>query len=79
MILQFTIPSGTELLVILVIVVLLFGASRIPKLARSTGQAMGEFRRGRVEVEEELEQMEEPGDESESEDGQATEGNREQT
>jgi sec-independent protein translocase protein TatA len=35
---------------------LLFGANKIPKLARSTGQAMGEFKRGREEIEEELQE-----------------------
>ena len=35
----------------------LFGANKIPKLARSTGQAMGEFRKGREQVEEELKDM----------------------
>jgi sec-independent protein translocase protein TatA len=48
-----------EMVVILLIAVLLFGANKIPKLARSTGQAMGEFQKGRQQVEEELEQMEE--------------------
>jgi len=54
-----------ELLVILLIAVLLFGANKIPKLARSTGEAMGEFQKGREEVEQELEEMREgatPGD-----------------
>lgn len=51
------IPGGTELVVILLIAVLLFGANKIPKLARSTGQAMGEFQKGRQQVEEELEAM----------------------
>jgi sec-independent protein translocase protein TatA len=46
-----------EMVVILLIAVLLFGANKIPKLARSTGQAMGEFQRGREEVEQELEEM----------------------
>lgn len=57
--LQFGIPGGMELVIILLLVVLLFGASKIPKLARSTGQAMGEFRRGREEIEDELESIEE--------------------
>jgi len=47
-------PGGPELLIVLAVVVLLFGANKIPKLARSTGQAMGEFRRGREEIETEL-------------------------
>ncbi|WP_436910597.1 Sec-independent protein translocase subunit TatA/TatB [Halosimplex marinum] len=50
-------PGGTELIVILLIAVLLFGANKIPKLARSTGQAMGEFQKGREQVEQELEEM----------------------
>jgi TatA/E family protein of Tat protein translocase len=40
------IPQGGELLVILVILLLLFGASRLPKLARSMGQAGKEFKQG---------------------------------
>ena len=35
-----------ELLVILLIVLLLFGASRLPKLARSLGEAKREFEHG---------------------------------
>lgn len=35
-----------ELLIILVIVFLLFGASRLPKLARSMGQGITEFKKG---------------------------------
>ena len=36
----------TELLIILFIVLLVFGGSKLPKLARSMGQASKEFRRG---------------------------------
>lgn len=51
------IPGGPEMIVILLVLVLLFGANKIPKLARSTGQAMGEFQKGRQELNEELEEM----------------------
>ncbi len=36
----------TELIVILVIVLLLFGGAKLPKLARSLGQAKNEFEAG---------------------------------
>jgi sec-independent protein translocase protein TatA len=36
----------TELLIVLGIVLLLFGSSQLPKLARSMGQASKEFRKG---------------------------------
>jgi sec-independent protein translocase protein TatA len=38
--------GGTELLFLLAILLLLFGAKRIPSLARSLGSGLGEFRRG---------------------------------
>ncbi|GAB3698158.1 Sec-independent protein translocase subunit TatA/TatB [Halorubrum pallidum] len=60
------IPAGPELLIILLVLVLLFGANKIPKLARSTGQAMGEFKKGREEVEDELSQMQGDDDETDS-------------
>jgi sec-independent protein translocase protein TatA len=59
------VPGGMELAVILLIAVLLFGANKIPKLARSTGEAMGEFKKGREEVETELAEMQESGSETE--------------
>jgi sec-independent protein translocase protein TatA len=46
-----------ELLLIAGVFILLFGASKLPKLARSMGTATGEFKKGREEVEGELEQM----------------------
>lgn len=37
---------GQELIIILVIVLVLFGATRLPALARSIGQSAKEFRKG---------------------------------
>ena len=37
--------GGMELLIILVIILLFFGATRIPQLGRSLGQSMREFRK----------------------------------
>lgn len=51
---QLGIPAGPEMLIVLLVLVLLFGANKIPKLARSGGQAIGEFKKGREELEEEL-------------------------
>jgi sec-independent protein translocase protein TatA len=57
------IPGGPEVLLLLLLAVLLFGANKIPKLARSSGQAIGEFQKGREQVEQELQEMK--GDDSE--------------
>lgn len=38
-----------EVLVVLLIILLLFGAKRVPDLARSLGRSLGEFRKGREE------------------------------
>jgi sec-independent protein translocase protein TatA len=36
----------TELIIVLLVVLVLFGGSKIPKLARSLGQAQKEFKTG---------------------------------
>ena len=36
----------TELFIILLVVLVLFGGAKLPKLARSMGQAQTEFKRG---------------------------------
>ncbi|WP_394295209.1 Sec-independent protein translocase subunit TatA/TatB [Halobiforma nitratireducens] len=50
-------PGGPELLLIVGIAVLLFGAQKIPKLARSIGESAGEFKKGQAQVERELEEI----------------------
>ncbi len=51
--------EGIEWIIILVVLaaLFLFGPSKLPELARGFGRAMGEFRRGRMEVEREITQQ----------------------
>ena len=41
----------TQLLLVLLIVLLLFGSNKLPDLARSLGRSLGEFKKGREEGE----------------------------
>lgn len=41
--------EGPDLLVVLAIVLLLFGAAKVPQLARSLGEAKREFEKGATE------------------------------
>lgn len=41
----------TQLLIVLMIILLLFGSSKLPDLARSLGRSLGEFKKGRDEGE----------------------------
>lgn len=51
--------EGIEWVILLIVVaaLFLFGPSKIPELARGFGRALGEFRRGRMEVEHEINQQ----------------------
>ena len=42
------------LIIAVVAGILFYGSSKIPQLARSLGRSVGEFKRGRIEVEREL-------------------------
>ena len=46
-------PGGPEWLIILVVVLLLFGGSRLPQLAKALGQSKRAFREGQAEADEE--------------------------
>jgi len=46
--------GGSELLVLFVIILLIFGPSQIPKMARGLGQAMREFRKAQHEINDEI-------------------------
>jgi sec-independent protein translocase protein TatA len=45
-------PQGGEWIVILVIVVLLFGAKKLPELSRNAARAMVEFKKATADAEE---------------------------
>lgn len=47
-------PSGPDLVVLLVIVLVLFGAKRLPELARGLGQSVNEFKKAKDEFDKEL-------------------------
>lgn len=50
-----------ELVIILIVVLVLFGGSRLPKLARSIGQAQSEFKRGTEDSDRSKDAGDEPG------------------
>jgi sec-independent protein translocase protein TatA len=49
-----------ELILILLVALLLFGANKLPEMARSLGKATGEFKRAQIESENELKQLNKP-------------------
>ncbi len=48
--------SGAEIFVIILVVVLLFGAKKIPELARGLGKGMNEFKKATHDIKRELNQ-----------------------
>jgi len=46
--------GGPEMIMIFIVVLLLFGAKKLPELARGVGKSMGEFKKAREEFEREI-------------------------
>jgi sec-independent protein translocase protein TatA len=46
--------SSPEIIAVVILIIVLFGGAKIPELARAVGRSMGEFKRGQVEVEKEI-------------------------
>lgn len=46
--------GGPEMAVLFVLLLLLFGAKKLPELARGLGRSLGEFKKARQEFEEEI-------------------------
>ena len=53
--------GGMEILILLLVILLFFGAKRIPELARGIGQGINEFRKASDEIKKEIEQGEKEG------------------
>jgi len=51
--------GGQEMIIIFLIVLLLFGAKKLPELARGVGKSMGEFKKAREDFEKEITRSEE--------------------
>ena len=58
--------GGHEWIIIVLVIVLLFGASAIPKIARSIGKAKKEFKEGMKEAEEADEKDDAPAEDKAS-------------
>jgi sec-independent protein translocase protein TatA len=52
--LAFSAPGWPEILFILLIILVLFGAKRLPELARGLGQSLNEFKKAREEFDHEV-------------------------
>ncbi|HEV3271288.1 MAG TPA: twin-arginine translocase TatA/TatE family subunit [Candidatus Methylacidiphilales bacterium] len=50
----FGLPHGGEWLYILLGIIILFGADKLPKLARGLGKSLGEFKKAKEEFEKEV-------------------------
>lgn len=56
--------GGQELGLLFLIVLLIFGPSQIPKMARGLGQALREFKKAQREISDEVNRDEPPSDKS---------------
>lgn len=52
--------GSTEIIILVVVIgVLIFGAKKIPELAKTFGKARGEFEKGKIEADEDLKEFKE--------------------
>lgn len=55
--------GATEIILIVLAILLLFGAKKIPELARGIGKGMSEFKKGLKDVEDEIKNPDKPNGE----------------
>jgi sec-independent protein translocase protein TatA len=59
--------AGPELIILVIIIgILIFGAAKIPKLAKTFGKAKAEYKKGEIEGDKELKDFKEKTDEKTS-------------
>lgn len=46
--------GGPEIVLVLLVILVLFGAKKLPDLSRSLGKSLGEFKKGKEELEKEI-------------------------
>ena len=51
MILLFGMPGGTEIFIILIVILLIFGGKKIPELMKGLGKGVSEFKKGVADIE----------------------------
>lgn len=61
--------GGSEIGLVFLIILLIFGPSQIPKMARGVGQALREFRKAQREITDEVNREEPPADKPDSSSG----------
>jgi len=49
--------GGTEIFVIGIVAILLFGATKVPEMAKALGRSVGEFKKGKTEVDMEIKDL----------------------
>ena len=54
----FGMPGGPEWILIFLVLLLLFGAKKLPELARGIGRSLGEFRKAKDDFEKEITESE---------------------
>ena len=59
-------PSGSEWIIILLVILLLFGGKKIPELMRGLGKGVKSFKEGENEAKEEINKAKEEIDEPEN-------------
>ena len=56
--------SITGILIVVVVIAVLFGFKKLPELMRNVGKATGEFQKGKLEAQKELDEIRKPIDDT---------------